>query len=373
MEYWTLPGADAFLESIRAAVLEDRENVIVALPEHAAPDMAEAFKTKLHAARAKDPHHYMADGRELRDILYAAAGVSALDLPTVADLMQHMCESRPVIIDAITPDTAPPSLRFLQEYANASRNVDRVNPLVVITVGVCRGELPDNAPKLTSIVWDSWMSEADVLAFIVYQWRLQERELNRRYRLCARIIGHLALWDITLVQRLMMLAENNWEYLFDPEQILACLETNATRPGTWEAGGLARFDGEMYKHLYTFAQGDERRNELVRRLWAAQAAYLLPVLENRRCELIQAMHNTGKLKFNAESGSDFYTAELRELMSLVNAHSLPQALFRYADKLRRLRNQLAHLKPLSAKDADRLLHMSAPFFQENGEVPPSGR
>jgi len=367
MDCWGLPGADAFLDRIRALVLEDRENVIVALPENTAPDMAEALKIKLHHAGARSVHHYESCGRTLDDVLYQVAGIP-VSAP-VAELIQHMCESRPVIIDAITPDTALSSLLFLQEYANASRNVDKFNPLVVITSGLPWRNLP-TAPKLTPIPWNGWMSEADVLTFIVHHWRQQGREFDRRSRLYARIICNLALWDIVLVERLMALADNDWHHLFDLDQILMCLaevETNGTRPRTWEAGGVARYDGDKHDHLYTFADGDDRRAELSRRLWATQAAHLLPELEKRRRELAREMISTGKLcfplRFNGESISDLDTVELGGLMSLAGTHKLPKTLVRYADKLRHRRNQLAHLKPLSAKDADELLRMSAPSSQ----------
>jgi len=365
MDFWTLPGADAFLEHIRAVALEQRENVILALPENAAPGMAEALKTKLDTASVRDTHHYSSDGRALDVILYEAAGVPATD--PIAELMPHMCESRPVIIDAITADTALPSLLFLQEYANASRNLDKFNPLLVISIGLPWSALPQ-APKLVLVPWNGWMSEADVLTFVVSRWR--QRPFDRRSRLRAGIICELARWDIGLAERLMALAESDWDQLFDPDKILACLtglDANGTRPRTWEAGGLARFDGDVGYHLCTFADGDERRNEVVHRLWAAQAAHLLPTLEKHRRMLIQAMHASGHLSFplvfNGESIAELDSVELGGLMTLAQRYNLPKPLIRYADVLRHRRNDLAHLKPLSARDADTLLRMIAPLSQ----------
>jgi len=360
MDDWGLPGADAFLDHIRAVVLGNRDNAIVALPQTiASENMADALTTKLHTASARDVHHYISDGRTLDVILYEAAGVPAT--APVAELMQHMCESRPLVIDAIGPETAAQSLRFLQEYANASRNIEGSNPLVVITSGVPLLALP-TAPKLTTIAWDNWLGEADVLAFIVHQWRQQNRKFDRRSRLCARIICNLALWDIVLAQRLMALAEGNWQDLFDSDQILRCLadaEAGEDMPCNWESGGEARFDGEPRRHLYTFAGPDERRAELIRRLWAAQAAHLLPALEEQRLELVQKIKLSGKLRLplslNGESVDDLEDIEFGGLMHLIKTHELPQKLFTYADALRRRRNQLAHLKPLSAPEVDRLL------------------
>jgi len=362
MEYWSLPGADAFMDSVRSAVLEDGKNVIVALPETPVPDLAETLAVKLHQAGAREVCHHMADGRALDVILYTAAALP-VSAP-VADLAQAMCESRPFLIEAIGPETAAPSLRFLQDYADASRNLERSNPLVVITLGLPQRDLPDNIPKLTTIAWDGWIGEADTLAFIVHHWRQQERTFAPQSRLCARIICNLALWDLALAERLLALVGQNWHFLLDLDRLQACIGEAA--PGgmlrTWESGGLARFDGDEHEHLYTFADGDERRAELIRRLWAAQAAHLLPVLEKRRRALVQKMNATGKLCFpmilNGESVSslgDLEGLEFGGLMSLAQTCKLPQSLIRYADKLRHLRNRLAHLKPLGANDANLLL------------------
>jgi len=368
MDYWTLPGADAFLEHIRATVLEERANVILALPENAAPGMAEALKTKLDTTSARDTHHYSSDGRALDVILYEAAGVPATD--PIAELMPHMCESRPLIIDAITPDTAQPSLLFLQEYANVSRNLDKFNPLLVISIGIPWSTLPE-APKLVLIPWNGWMSEADVLTFVLSRWRQQEPqfELDRRSRLRAHIICHLAQWDIGLAERLMALAQSDWDQLFDADKILACLsglDANGTRPRTWEAGGSARFDGDVGYHLCAFADGDERRNEVVRRLWAAQATHLLPALEKHRCALVREMHASGKLRFpllfDGESIAGLDLVELGGLKRLVERYSL-KPLIPCARLLRHRRNDLAHLKPLSARGADTLLRMKVPSCQ----------
>jgi len=347
MDYWSLPGADAFLDSIRARVLEEQENVIVGLPENAAPDMAEALKTKLDATSARDVRHYASDGRALDVILYEAAGVPPS--APVAELMQHMCESRPVMIDAISPDTAPSSLLFLQEYANASRNLERFNPLVVIAIGLPWQDLP-KAPKLTTIAWDDWIGEADVLVFIMHRWR---HRFDHRSMLYARIICNLALWDIALAERLMALAESNWQHLFDPDQILACLADMEAEDGmqcNWESGGEAKFDGQTHRHLNTFAHTDKLRSELIQRLWAAQAAHLLPILEKRRRALVLEIKATGRLNI-----SDLDEIELGSLVPLAEKHKLNKSLVNKAKKLRHWRNRLAHLEPLDASDTERLI------------------
>ncbi len=128
----------------------------------------------------------------------------------------------------------------------------------------------------------------------------------------------------------------------------------AETPELWEAGTL---DGPRERPVVHSAlllvQGRDRA--LNRRLWAGQAAVLLPLLEERRIELVDRnRHRFSRLPFETDYGV-IETPEDMELGALVLYFSRHReggrGVLGPARRLRTFRNELAHFRPLSFAQA----------------------
>ena len=167
------------------------------------------------------------------------------------------------------------------------------------------------------------------------------------------IIIRLALWDFDFVDRLLPLS---------PAQLLApqaFIETIASEEAvdlgkSWEGGGVGLFDGEEFIHSLVLAAEGDADDELPMRLWSAQAAELLPMLEKRRRRLIERMRDVPlpqNMVLDGEVVTDLDDVELGGLTHLARVHRFPRSIVAEANSLRWLRNRLSHLCPVTLDEA----------------------
>jgi len=360
MDRWLLPGAMAFVESVVEAI-RDGANVVVAAPANASGALAHVLDDRLANDNWRLAGPLQPSGRPPIDEICAGLEIDDERGPsgkTVASLIARMEDKRVVIVSAVDIPQWPAWARFLGEYANACRSVDKFDrtQLLLVTSGVPADQLPAKAPALQSLAWNGHIGEGDVFAYVLQFWRRTGTRIDARAKLVARIVTRLALWDFDLVDRFLDL---NWQDLFDPTQALRSIDDDRESwvglGSTWEEGGLADFDGERMVHaLVLFRNGDPKR-ELVMRLWAAQAAELMPALELKRRQLADRMKASrglpSSLRLNDEPVLDLNDVEIGGLLHLARIHRLPPNIIQTAQRYRDIRNKLAHLEPVSADDA----------------------
>ncbi len=172
--------------------------------------------------------------------------------------------------------------------------------------------------------------------------------------LFANTVADLAQWDHVLAQRLL---DGGPDAALAPRPVLKTYAEErgwtADTPEAWVAGTL---DGPRKRPVIHSAlllvKG--REAELNRRLWSAQAAVLMPLLEQRRAELVHRHRDRFHLPFTTDLGV-FTNPEDLEFGTLVYYFSVHRAqsrgLLAKVRKLRDFRNKLAHLEPLSPREA----------------------
>lgn len=185
-------------------------------------------------------------------------------------------------------------------------------------------------------------------------------------RFLARIIARLTLWDFELASQLAMTDER---LLFEPIDILRSMAELLPMPSgldaNWETGGLMLFDDVPLQHPYLLLADPSKHEMLRRRLWEAQASDLLPLLETRRHYWAQQLRPSIRvpIRLGEQSFSDIDELEIGQLAFLARQFSLKAPIRHATDTLRRCRNKLAHLEPLTYSEA----------FDDNLQITPSDK
>lgn len=362
MDRWRLPGPAGFLDQILTE-LRQGSSIVVGAPSCVAPALqavledriAEDWRlTELYEPVTDSPIDQLYDRLDIRDGRTVGR--------TVASLAEDIKTKQVVFVCGINSSHWTAWDEFIDGYADASRSrseFDR-SPIVLVVSGVPRDQLPARAPALKALVWDGCVGESDVFAYAINAWRATGRPVDAKAKLIARIVIRLALWDFDLIDQMMAL---HLDELLDPISILRKLDDRseawAATGGGWEHGGTADFDGTRMTHSFVLARGNDARGELTMRLWAAQAAELLPALELRRRKLAERIQATGKIprgvRLNDEEVIDLSDVEIGGLCYLAYRYRLPQDIVRTAEKYRDIRNRLAHLETVTAQQILELL------------------
>lgn len=357
MDRWSLPGPAGFVAAVMDA-LREGSNVVVGASSLACAALAYALEDRV-AEEWRITGPLIPSGYAPLDELYAALAI--VDDPasrrSVASLMASVESKRVIMVSGVDMSQWPTWHRFVDDYASASRSIPTLDrtQLLLITSGVPKARLPAKAPSLSSLAWDGVVGEADVFNYIIQSWRQRGRTVDPEAKLLARIITRLALWDFDLVDGMLDLDPRE---LFDPGS--AVRSTSTALPAlqqigvTWETGGVAEFDGERLLHSVVLLRSGDPNGELAMRLWAAQAAELLPALEISRRHLAKRMKNARMrlpTKLNGELIYDLVDVEIGPLLHLARVNRLPPDIVRVAEKYWKLRNKLAHLCPLDADEA----------------------
>jgi hypothetical protein len=123
-------------------------------------------------------------------------------------------------------------------------------------------------------------------------------------------------------------------------------------------------------HPFALVETGDPENELKRRVWSAQAAELLPLIEVRRRDFAKRLERQIPRPFRIDrrifgestpTGEETIDSldelEIGTLAHLTRVRSLPKDLRDRAEWLAYCRNKLAHLNLLEGKDAlDSRLH-----------------
>lgn len=353
---WQLPGPAGFLIQISDAIREGK-HVIIGSPASMAQQLPRAVDEYLAKEWRVAGPWSVAAAHPLDDLgaclnLRPRSGARE----SIGTMLERLPERHVVIFRAIQAEVWPVWLNFIAEYANASRAVPTFErtQLICITDGVPRQQISVEHSGVRTFIWDGVIGEYDVLGHVMRQWRSRGRPIDVRAKLIARIIARIGLWDFGLVDQLM---ETDPHLLFDPVEVLTrCAATLPERNelrDTWESGGAAEFDGETLFHSLVLARAGDPAGELGMRLWAAQAAELLPVLEINRRRLairMKAVPVGVPIRLNGEGARDLMDLEIGDLFRTARDYRFPRDIVRLGEKFWMLRNKLAHLRPGSADE-----------------------
>ena len=122
---------------------------------------------------------------------------------------------------------------------------------------------------------------------------------------------------------------------------------------SWISGGEMLFDGSKLTHTYLLKDESEFYNEVSSRIWAAQASILFPLIEKYRRSIINKYKYAINIKNESEINvENIYDIEIGTLSFLINKSNFNNSLKNKVNKLRVIRNKLAHLEVLSYEEVD---------------------
>lgn len=173
--------------------------------------------------------------------------------------------------------------------------------------------------------------------------------------LIAQTAASLAIWDHQLLVRLL---DESMDRLFNPLAVLqdyaAELGWGASTQKTRHEGIVRAVGGREEIHSAYIALSDPA-GVVPSRVWAGQAAVLLPAIERRRQELITQGRRYLKPVVPFRTGyeviNSIHDLEIGQVWHLLKKQNAPLNLQSQALRLRSARNLLAHLEPLTAADA----------------------
>lgn len=395
---WRLPGPRAFVGDIVAEHGRGR-HVATVLPESLALDPG--FTDSLAVALLDEFASQSVSARRVYD---AGPGTSVLDAfcqalifdddrpATIPDLLRHE-EARDTVAVVAAPDLCVPARdelgAFLQRVELETHAVGYGQRLSIVAI-MARGQLPAFAGgatsdvSLTSIWWWGRVARWDVAAHIA-DLAGQPRLAGVLEEVRTESIVEVARWDLDLAEQLA----DQWTG--DPDELTVLLRERCPAPAdgnSGKAGGRTRgfaaslaglrppdpmlrvWDSRLVDGWHEQVSVSARTlavtpEKLARVVWAAQARVLLPWIEERRSALHDRVVATlGGRRFAEVLRNRFnppVTADasmeigmLDRVVRIAIGSSDPE-LCDVSRQLRRARNWLAHLRPLSLAEQESLV------------------
>ena len=357
MDIWSLPGPSAFVDDIEDAV-RDGASVIARFPSEVPSGLERELKGRLHSLfEWTSIDAYQAGSGPLTFMLQQICpGVSAFEASSITELaVTDSFQGRLVWIEKIDSGMWPDWSRFLRVYSDACRNVDILNRTVFIVL--LSGEaVTGDVPEEVALVHCDFRGTVDTLDLFIFAIRQVPASVRcREHRaLLAHTVAQVAQWDSLLAEQLLALPLAE---ALSPEGALRqyALDRGWTveTPECWEKGTV---DGPTERPTVHSALLEVcGKSRLVRqRIWAAQAAVLLPLVEERRIGLVSRYGRYLELPIKTEDGrwvDDPLDLEVGHLASYLDRPGSPWRLRKQVRRLRDVRNKLAHMEPLEPAQA----------------------
>ena len=366
MNIWNLPGPSVFVDDIEAAVREG-SSVIARFPSEIPEGLERELKERLQSifewTRVDAPSAGLEPLALLRQ--QACPGIRMSDVRSVAELaVTSSFQGRLVWVEKIDREGWSDWSTILNAYSDACRNIDLLSRTVFIVLlsgDAVAGEVPEEV----ALVRCDFRGVVDSLDLFVFSlWKAPASIKRREHRaLLAHTVAQVAQWDSVFAEQLLGLPLNE---ALDPEGALQQYALDrgwtAETPRCWEMGTV---DGPADRPTVHSALLEVcGASRLVRqRVWAAQAAVLLPLVEERRIGLVARYGRYLNLPIETGAGrriDDPLDLDVGQLAWYLDRPGKPQVLRKQVRRLRHVRNKLAHMEPLVPEQAlDRMLFVDS--------------
>jgi hypothetical protein len=344
-------------------------NLVVALPEHHPHGLRGALADAL-----RDGDHPYFRALDLREESVDAAlsparflhdRLAPIEQPLVDPSARTLALAQALRgtalwIDGMTGDLWPVWRNFLVEYQDACRMRREFERflLIIPLVGPLTATLPKEELILAVHRWEGVIGRLDMMLYVARQ--LERARLDPLFHeLASFVLVEVSGSDPILADRL---AEASIEQILDPLPLV--LREAATRGWTgaathgsiesattaWARGMVDRLGGRPFPH--SAAEVAAGRPEIVRqRVWRGQIAVLFPFLEDRRLQFVREFraHLSVPMHTPYETITEFESLELAHLCYQLRP-KLSARRLQDLECCRRIRNELAHLRPVSAAD-----------------------
>lgn len=357
MKWHALPGPAFFLDAV-ARLLRDGMSVVVAAPSQGIPEIGSGVRDLLNAQHWQVKRHEVTTQQDplmwVTEQMYIEP--DSWMRWNVESLCEQMDGGSVMVIEGVDKTNWEAWRAFLKEFEVASRQrPSNDRPLLLVVVrGVAQKSLHLSGAALEVRQWIGVLGEYDTLIYVDQLLR-SSRKPPKHHKLMVRQISALALWDLALAGYLAAQPER---VLFDVKAVLKsareALDINAgQKDEAWEAGGSDQVDGAKMTHPFVLVERGDPERELSRRLWTAQAAELLPMIEVRRRELLKGLERHLICPFNLDGVRvrSLDELEIGRLALAAQREGLKGDLRTRAEWLAGCRNKLAHLTALDSGDA----------------------
>ena len=353
MRFWEMPGPARFLDNVLRS-LEEGLNVAVAAPLVAAGDVESALLRRL-SSRVVDFVRVEETGAPILQVA-RALGIAG-DVHNIDWLYQQtrFTSSDVVHIHGITGKEWPNWRQFFDDYDSMSKDrpLDQRPKLLAVLRGMDVPKEVMQGVTCRGFRWNGSVTELDLTQYVMD--RFGSRVVNEGARLLAgSIIAKIALGDVDLATAL---AERSIAEIWRPEDILREWCTTygwtATTAKHWTVGTVFRMHGRDEVHSALVAL-DDPGGVIQARVWAAQAAILLPSIERERLRLVGRAKQFLRPPFVLGDGEQVMDAGLLEIGPLTHhmkVRRVPREILNRAYELKRIRNKLAHMERLSVEES----------------------
>ena len=340
---WDLPGPASYVDAIEDA-LRNGASVILRFPLQPPQGLARVLRGRLDSL-----------------LQWTALDGSAADEDLVGFLRREICpdggafesatmaapasdagfQGRLVWVEPVSPEVWPAWSAPLRAYSDASRDIDLDRRTLFVLV--LTGETVGMAPiEEAALVCYDFRGVVDTLDLFVHALREMPRgRMARQHRaLLAQVIASLGQWDIALADHLLGASADE---ILEPAALLETfahgLGWHSGTPRRWECGTVDGESNQPVVHSALLEVSGESR-EVARRLWAAQAGILLPLVEERRVALVREHRRRIRLPVETEEGpvTDPFDLSVGQLAWLLDRSGEPWRLRKEIVRLRRVRN-----------------------------------
>jgi hypothetical protein len=353
MRFWSMPGPDGFIGDVMDCVA-DGMNVVIAVPSEAAGDPGEALLDRLRQ-RVIDLVDVGETGSPAAQVT-RALGVES-SATCVDDLMSEprFENSGLIFIQGLNAERWPVWNTFFTDYDDLSKDlpVGRRPQAIIVLKGM---DLPAEVRESVTFRGYRWFGRVSDLDLTQYVFRRLELSLEGEggRLLAASIVAKISLGDVDLADEF---ARRPVKEIWKPEGVL---REWATRRGWvkgthrhWTKGTVFSCNGREETHSALVVLEDP--GGIVKsRVWAAQAAMLLPGIERERLKLIRRARNYLRPPFLLADGERTASAEDLEIGPLeyqLTRGRAPEELRRRAREIREIRNKLAHMESLTVEES----------------------
>ena len=371
--FWSLPGPESFCCTILENLVEGK-NLILFLPER----MPEGLKRTVKSATAQEAPEKLFDELFQSDFDPETSPLASLSrlFEVEADeewsgeilsfetlVNSDSFKNRILWIEDTNGLNLKEWLSFLSKYERAIRNRELVERTLFCFC--IFGHPPESVEIKEDICLKflMWQGYVDFFDMILYgHWNFPAfSEGGLRRELAVNVAAGLALWDPEVIDRL---AESLFQDTLSPYGILEEMgrERGWAAKGfepSWENGAREKRNRRFKDHSAYLALVDGQK-ELGSRIWKGQSTCLLPLIEEQRLTIIESLKGRLQLPFPScydhliEEAEDL---EIGHIWFQIEKGSLQVAAPKkqQINKLRRLRNVLAHQQVAKLEDIDFLI------------------
>ena len=359
IEFWQLPGSARFLRGV-ADDLRAGCNVVLTFSEHSIDGWFNALCAELSDS-LPGPQALVPDGSPpivaLQNHLGLQNASPRMSLPELCRL--HAFGGKLIFLDFRTPGEWMPWQKFLLDYEDACKQLSLTERTLFIA-GLC-GEVAPLAPGPANLLHlHHLMGQVDGLDIRIHAANLLSGTALPPWQrqLAVSLLVELALWDpeVCAIGSSLPLADliqpATWLTQLARDRGWTAADDVKAPPAVWR--GLTQpFEGDNRVHSAWLAMAS-RQEVLNQRVWNGQVAALFPILERHRRALLKYHRALLRIPWQTTFGTisrheDLELNHIADQLRSLNSHGLRDTCD-FVCWLRDIRNDLAHLSPVSAGD-----------------------